>query len=313
MTPSARRRREESEMRTDLSMDGARSLLDELARRRLPPVTAPLFELRLTETGALRFPGGVAELSDEARQRLALLLETSAESIATDGDHEVAAVLNGRLARASDRVCLRRVRSATGILVRAIVEPLRPVVHENLLADVLALLDQARACGVEQGASVTLLSIRTGRRFEAGGWSHEHGLVVSLDEGGLAMAFGAVFLPRTEMPALRLARALRVDAPPFDVAASLRDAIESEASRAALVGEAMVELTPRPLLLSDIYLDHPAIPPEYVRRIRTRLIEREALTRYDVAVEMLAHVETLDARARLAVAWRAGDVLFIDD
>lgn len=296
-------------MRTDLSMDRARSLLEELASRRLPPVTTPLFELRLTEAGALKYPGGVAELSDHARQQLAALLETSTECVPTDGDRDVATILNQRLARASERVCLRLVQSATGTRVRAIVEPLRPVVLESLLSDVLALLDHGSACGVEQGASVTLLAIRTGRRFDACGWPHEHGLVVSLDEHGLAMAFGAGFLPQAGVPALRLAQAMRVDAPPFDLARALRHACDAESSREALVHEAMSEDATRPRLMVDVFLDHPAIPADFSKRVADRVAARNLTSRYDVVAEMVAHVEHLSAEARLAIAWRAGDLL----
>jgi hypothetical protein len=313
MPPIARRRREESEMRTDLSIDRAMSVLRELGTARLRPVTAPLFELRLTETGGLRFPGGVGELSEHARRELAVVLETSIDAVPTDGDLPVTAVLNARLARATDRVCLRLVRAASGIVVRAIVEPLRPAVREDVLADVLVLLGEATACGVDQGQSVTLLAIRTGRRFDAGGWPHEHGFVVSLDERGLAMAFAAVFPPRASVPALGLVQALRVDAPPFDVAEALRCAVDAESSREALVREAQNEHLPRPRLMTEIFLDHPAIPAAFVRRVADRISARAHASRYDVAAEMVSDVEHLNAEARLAVAWRAGDVLLIDE
>lgn len=300
-------------MRTDLSIDRARGALRELAAARLPALTFDLRELRLTETGALRFPTGVAILSYHARRQLAGWLDTRVESVPSDGDIHVTALANARLASATDRVCLHLVRAGDGMVVRAVVETHRSVVGEELLDAVLAFLDDATAYGIEQGANHTVLVARTGRRFDAGGHAHEHGVAVSLDERGTVLVFAAVFLPGASVPALHLLKAQRTDASPLGIASAFREALEREGLRELEVRSALAELAPRPSLMAEIYLDHPDIPAEYTRRVQTRLAEREALTRYDVALEMLAHVETLDAEARFAVAWRAGNLLFIDE
>lgn len=300
-------------MRTDLSIDRARSVLRELAAARLPALTFDLRELRLTETGALRFPTGIATLSDHARRQLAGWLDTSLESVPSDGDIHVTALTNARLASATDRLSLHLVRAGDGMVVRAIVETHRPVVGEELLDAVLAFLDDATGYGIEQGGSHTTLVARTGRRFDAGGHDYEHGVAVSIGERGTVLAFAAVFLPHASVPALHLMKAQRTDASPLGIASAFREAFESESVRELEVRSALAELAPRSSLMADVYLDHPDIPAEYARRVRTRLAEREALTRYDVALEMLAHVETLDAEARFAVAWRAGNLLLIDE
>ena len=300
-------------MRTDLSIDRARGVLRELAAARLPSLTFDLRELRLTETGALRFPTGMATLSDRARRQLAGWLDTSVESVPSDGDVHVTALTNARLAGAADRVCLRLVRSTGGMVVRAIVETSRPVVGEELLDAVLALLDDAPAHGVEQGATHTLLVARTGRSFDAGGHTHDHGVAVSLDERGTMIAFAAVFLPGAGAPVLHLVKSQRADASAIGIASAFREAFESESGREHEVRSALAELAPRPSLMAEVFLDHPDIPAEYVRRVTTRLARRDALTRYDVALELLTHVESLDAEARFAVAWRAGNLLLIEE
>lgn len=300
-------------MRTDLSIDRTRGVLQELAAARLPALTVALRELQLTESGALRLPTGIATLSEHARRQLAGWLDTGVEAVPTDGDSPLAALANARLAASSHRVCLRLVRTSDAIVVRAIVEPLRPSVGEDLLAAVLALLDDAPAYGVERGANHTILLVRTGRRFEAGGWPHEHGLAVALDERGVVITFAAIFHPRLSAPALRTVKAMRADVSPLRIAEAMREALETEPQRELLVKDAQTDPAPRPSLMAEVFLDHPAVPPAFARAVVGRVIERDVSTRCDVAEAMLANVESLDVEARFAVAWRAGDVLLIDE
>lgn len=300
-------------MRTDLSIDSAKNTLQQLAASRLPSLTVSLSELRFTETGALQLPTGIALLSERASTQLAGYLKTSADAIPTDGDGAVVALVNARLAKTTERVCLRLVRTTDTLVVRAIVEPLRPTVGEVLLGAVLALVDDARAYGVERGANHLLLAARTGRRFDAGGAGHEHGLAVSLDERGVVLTFAAAFLPRTTAFALQMVHALRADASALDIAAALRRALDGESTFELQVRAAQTELPTRPGLMVEVFLDHPDVPPEYLRRVASRVLELDAPSRYDVVLAMLADAESLDAEARFAVAWRAGDLLFIDE
>jgi hypothetical protein len=83
---------------------------------------------------------------------------------------------------------------------------------------------------------------------------------------------------------------------------------ESESVRELEVRSALAELPLRPSLM----VRRLPRPPRYPGRVRAARRARgspsaKRLTRYDVALEMLAHVETLDAEARFAVAWRAGE------
>lgn len=300
-------------MRADLSIDRARSVLRELAASRLPSVSLALRELRLTEDGALRLPTGVATLSDHARRQLAGWLDTSPEAIPTDGDIHVTALVNARLAAASNQVCLRLERTPDALLVRAIVEPFRPSVGVELFGAVLAFLDDVPAYGVERGSNHVLLVARAGRRFDVAGASHEHGVAVSLDERGVVMAFAALFLPEASAPVLRMVQAMPADTSPLVIAAALRAAFESEPAREIAARSAQAELAQRSSLMAEVFLEHPAIPAEYVRRVVARLLERDASTQYDVVLEMLAHVDSLDVEAQLAVSWRAGDLLLIDE
>jgi hypothetical protein len=157
-------------MRTDLSIDRARSVLRELAAARLPALTFDLRELRLTETGALRFPTGIATLSDHARHTARRLArhERSSRSRATAMDPRHGA--HERTPRFGDRPRVPAARAGRRRHGRARDrgDP-SPGRRRGAPRRRARLLDDASGYGIEQGGSHTTLVARTGRRFDAGG------------------------------------------------------------------------------------------------------------------------------------------------
>jgi hypothetical protein len=302
-------------MQTEKTFEELCAEINALADTRQPAVTTSLHMLRVTHEGALALPTSAAALSEHARQHLAEWLEMSTDAVPTDGDTAATQRVNARRRCARGHVCIRLVRGPDALLARDIVEVGRPIVNERLLASTLGLLGAGnqRTGYVVRGAEHVFVAVRCGRCFDAGGRSHEHGLALSLDERGVLIVFAAVFIGTTSALVLRMVHAVGADVPPAALANLIDGTRAGELTREDQVRSALAEPAPRASLIVEVFLDHPAVPVDYLFRVRRRMLERDAATRFDVVEAMLADADTLDLEGQIAVSSRAGEVLLLDD